>query len=74
MSEDAPIKTGQTWISRAPARLKSSPQVAIIGARGEEVRIERYYPHGRSKARREWISITGLRRRYRPHTEQTTLL
>lgn len=74
MSEDAPIKVGQTWLARKARRLKSSPQIAIVGADGDWVRIERFYPHGRAKSRREWITITGLRRRYRPHTEQTTLV
>lgn len=73
MSEDAPIKVGQTWLARDGARLKSSPQIAIVGARGEEVRIERFYPHT-TRSRKEWITITGLRRRYRPHTEQTSLI
>ena len=73
MSEDAPIRVGQTWLAREGRRLKSSPQIAIIGTRGDEVRIERFYPHT-TRSRREWITIGGLRRRYRPHTEQTTLV
>lgn len=74
MSEDAPIKVGQTWLARDRGRLKSSTQIAIVGAKGERVRIERFYTHGRAKSRKEWITISGLRRHYRPHTEQTSLI
>jgi len=75
VDDDAPIKVGQTWLARSRGRLKSSGQITICASSNDgRVQIERYYSTGKVRSRREWITIKGLRRRYRPHTEQTSLL
>lgn len=75
MSGDSPIKTGQTWMARSRGRLKGSGQISVV-ALGEEdrVQIERSYSTGKVRRRREWITISGLRRRYTLYSEQETLL
>jgi hypothetical protein len=75
MTDDAPIKTGQTWVAKTRGRLKGNTQIAIVGAGDDgRIRIERTYSYGKVRMRRDWITIEGLRRRYRLSSEQETLL
>lgn len=75
MSDDAPIKTGQTWVARTRGRLKGNTQIAIVGTGDDgRIRIERTYSYGKVKMRRDWITVSGLRRRYVLHSEQESLL
>ena len=73
MTDEQEIKAGQTWLVKKRGKLKSTGQIHILEIKGGWVRIERFYTRAGMLNKKDWITPSGLRKRYRLLHEQETL-